>query len=469
MLDPLSNSDELELSSQTEPSAPQLPSSPEPTLGAITSANILDSTDSGEILQSWRDVAEYVAIPGAVGGITRFLWEVIDPEARPTQTQVPGTLVSGYPSCASAYCRAPIYTTMGVIGALIGTILLANFIRLDSSKTHQQCFQLAALSIVFGLFFSNVLSLAKEQFPELTPQEQAEQQINQSQADLSDDPDAQIRAIAEIENIAQSSANPEVDSEALQSTTSIARIADDPKVDIEAIETISVIVQNSTNTDLDGDAIQSIASIAQNASDVKVDIAAVQDIVEIAQTSQDITVQQRTISAISAIAQDTINPELLSTTLQALQQLAESFDEEDFLEAIVQTIENIIQRVPETPEPSQRQSFENLEMDAIDILGEILQESEEQTGVQLAAIDSLGELGTNTKIPGVRQEIIDLMERIAQDTSDKRIQQELVSVIVNVAQAGDREQGQDTLRRLQAEVPDLRPWIDEALEQLQSQ
>ncbi len=468
MLDPLSNSDELELPIQTEPSAPQLPSSPEPTLGAITSADILESADSPEILKSWRDVAEYVAIPGAVGGITRFLWEVIDPEARPTYSQVPGSLVSDYPSCSSIYCRAPIYMAMGMIGALIGTILMANFIRLDSSKNHQQRFQLVSLSIVFGLFFSNVLSLAKEQFPELTPQEQAEQQINQSQADLPDDPESQTKAIANIENIAQSSANPEIDSEALQSTTSIARIADDPDVDIAAIETVSVIVQNSTNTDLDSDAIQSIASIAQTASEIDVDVAAVQAIVEIAQTSEDITVQQRTISALSAIAQSTTNPELLNTTLQALQQLAASFDEEDFLEAIVNAIENIIQRVPETPESSQRQSFENLEMDAIDILENILQIAEDKSGVQLAAIDSLGELGTNTQIPAVRQEIIDLMERVAPDTFDERIQQELISVIVTVAQAGDREQGRDVLSRLKDEVPDLQPWIDEALEQLNS-
>ncbi|MEM9272185.1 MAG: hypothetical protein AAGA80_04360 [Cyanobacteria bacterium P01_F01_bin.143] len=466
MLEPLSNSDELELAVDNKLSAPQLPNTTEPTSGTITSANILESSDSPEILKSWRDVAEYVAIPGAIGGVTRFLWEVIDPEARPTSTQVTGSLVSDYPSCAAVYCRAPIYTTMGMIGALIGTILLANFIRLESSKNHQQRFQLVSLSIVFGLFFSNVLSLAKEQFPELTPQEQAEQQINQFQTDLPEDPESQRKAIANIENIAQSSADPEVDIEALQSTTSIARISDDPAVDIAGIETISVIVQNSTDNELDADAIQSIASIAQTATEVQVDIAAVQTIVEITQTSEDITVQQNSVLAIAAIARSTTDPKLLSTTLQALQQLAVSFDESDFLEAIVQTIENIIQSIPANPEPSQSQSFTNLEMDAIDILENILQIAQEQNGVQLAAIDSLGELGTNTKISAVRHEIIAIMERIAQDTFDERIQQELVSVIVTVAKTGDLEQGRDTLNRLQKEVPDLKPWIDEALEQL---
>ncbi len=341
MLESLSNSDELDLSGKAEPSVPQLPSSPEPTLGAITSANILDSNNSEENLKSWRDVAEYVALPGAVGGITRFLWEVVDPEVRPSYVQLSDTPVSdypSYPSCASVYCRAPIYTTMGVIGAVIGTILLANFIRLDSSKNHRQCFQLAALSIVFGLFFSNVLSLAKEQLPELTDGQKINQwqrtALNDTPNDKNNDkPIDKNKAITMIEDIAQSTANTEVDSEAIQSITIIARNADDPDVDITAIQSIYVIVQDSNDTDLDRKALQSIYSIARD---------------------------------------NTTNTKVLRTTLEVLHQLATSSDGDDFLKAIVQTINNIIQGIPETPEdPSQEQSFEELKEYAHSILEEI--------------------------------------------------------------------------------------------------
>ena len=65
----------------------------------------------------------------------------------------------------------------------------------------------------------------------------------------------------------------------------------------------------------------------------------------------------------------------MRTTQQALQKLATRFDEGDLLPAIVQTIENINQGIPETREPSQDLSFEDLEKYAIDILENILQKA----------------------------------------------------------------------------------------------
>ena len=62
----------------------------------------------------------------------------------------------------------------------------------------------------------------------------------------------------------------------------------------------------------------------------------------------------------------------MRTTLQALQQLATRFDEGDFLEAIVQTIENINQGIP-----AQDLSFEDLEKYALNILENNLQKAKQ--------------------------------------------------------------------------------------------
>ncbi|WAN68572.1 hypothetical protein BJP36_40055 [Moorena producens JHB] len=226
----------------------------------ISKAYEPEATSSEEI--TMNELGAYVAAPGAVGGLTKIVLELVQP---------PSTIPVNPPACSSFLCLVPANLFLGMISAVIGTFLLSDVLVFRKSK-----FKVIGLALTLGLFFPSVFSTASTitnlnlEVQEATQQKnqaiQATIATNQKLAITSGNNKVKQDVIQTINTLGKNSADPQVKKNAIQNIESVAKDSKDTTVKQQAVKSLEDLGTNSQNLSVKKDAISALETLKIDAS-----------------------------------------------------------------------------------------------------------------------------------------------------------------------------------------------------------
>ncbi|OLT60411.1 hypothetical protein [Moorena bouillonii] len=244
----------------------------------ISKAYEPEATSSEEM--TMNELGAYVAAPGAIGGLTKIVLEIVQP---------PSSIPVNPPACSSFLCLLPANLFLGMISAVIGTFLLSDVLVFRKSK-----FKVIGLALMLGLFFPSVFSTASTITNLNLEVQEARQQQNQA-----------IQAtMAANTKLAITSGNTKVKQEAIQTINTLGEKSADPQVNKNAIQNIEAVGKNSADPQVNKNAIQNIEAVAKESKDTTVKQQAVKSLEDLATNSQNQLVRKDAISALTNLKQD---------------------------------------------------------------------------------------------------------------------------------------------------------------------
>ncbi|NEO73225.1 hypothetical protein [Moorena sp. SIO3H5] len=199
-----------------------------------------EATSSEEM--TMNELVTYVAAPGAVGGLTKIVLEVVQP---------PSSSPVNSPACSSFLCLLPANLFLGMISAVIGTFLLSDVLVFRKSK-----FKVIGLALTLGLFFPSVFSTASTITNlNLEVQEATQQKTQAIQA-----------TIAAKEELGIVSEDIKVKQEVIQDIEAVAKESKDTTVQQQAVKSLEDLGTNSKNQSVKKNAISALESLKLDAS-----------------------------------------------------------------------------------------------------------------------------------------------------------------------------------------------------------
>jgi len=226
----------------------------------ISKAYEPEATSSEEM--TINELVTYVAAPGAIGGLTKIVLEIVQP---------PSSIPVNPPACSSFLCLLPANLFLGMISAVIGTFLLSDVLVFRKSK-----FKVIGLALMLGLFFPSVFSTASTitnlnlEVQEATQQKnqaiQATIAANQKLAITSKETKIQKEVIKDIKTLGNNSADLQVKKNAIQTIEAVAKESKDTTVKQQAVKSLEDLATNSQNKLVRKDAISALQNLKINAN-----------------------------------------------------------------------------------------------------------------------------------------------------------------------------------------------------------
>ncbi len=226
----------------------------------ISKAYEPEATSSEEM--TINELVTYVAAPGAIGGLTKIVLEIVQP---------PSSIPVNPPACSSFLCLLPANLFLGMISAVIGTFLLSDVLVFRKSK-----FKVIGLALMLGLFFPSVFSTASTitnlnlEVQEATQQKnqaiQATIAANQKLAITSKETKVQKEVIKDIKTLGNNSADLQVKKNAIQTIEAVAKESKDTTVKQQAVKSLEDLATNSQNKLVRKDAISALQNLKINAN-----------------------------------------------------------------------------------------------------------------------------------------------------------------------------------------------------------
>ncbi|AOX01148.1 hypothetical protein BJP34_18385 [Moorena producens PAL-8-15-08-1] len=226
----------------------------------ISKAYEPEATSSEEM--TMNELGAYVAAPGAIGGLTKIVLEIVQP---------PSSIPVNPPACSSFLCLLPANLFLGMISAVIGTFLLSDVLVFRKSK-----FKVIGLALMLGLFFPSVFSTASTitnlnlEVQEARQQQnqaiQATMAANQKLAITSKETKVQKEVIKDIKTLGNNSADLQVKKNAIQTIEAVAKESKDTTVKQQAVESLEDLATNSKNQLVKTEAISALQNLKINAN-----------------------------------------------------------------------------------------------------------------------------------------------------------------------------------------------------------
>ena len=226
----------------------------------ISKAYEPEATSSEEM--TINELVTYVAAPGAIGGLTKIVLEIVQP---------PSSIPVNPPACSSFLCLLPANLFLGMISAVIGTFLLSDVLVFRKSK-----FKVIGLALMLGLFFPSVFSTASTitnlnlEVQEATQQKnqaiQATIAANQKLAITSKETKVQKEVIKDIKTLGNNSADLQVKKNAIQTIEAVAKESKDTTVKQQAVDSLEDLATNSQNKLVKTEAISALQNLKINAN-----------------------------------------------------------------------------------------------------------------------------------------------------------------------------------------------------------
>ncbi|WP_424100191.1 hypothetical protein [Moorena producens] len=226
----------------------------------ISKAYEPEATSSEEM--TMNELGAYVAAPGAVGGLTKIVLEIVQP---------PSSIPVNPPACSSFLCLLPANLFLGMISAVIGTFLLSDVLVFRKSK-----FKVIGLALMLGLFFPSVFSTASTitnlnlEVQEARQQQnqaiQATMAANQKLAITSKETKVQKEVIKDIKTLGNNSADLQVKKNAIQTIEAVAKESKDTTVKQKAVESLEDLATNSKNKLVKTEAISALQNLKIDAN-----------------------------------------------------------------------------------------------------------------------------------------------------------------------------------------------------------
>ncbi|NEP99300.1 MULTISPECIES: hypothetical protein [unclassified Moorena] len=209
-----------------------------------------------------NELGAYVAAPGAIGGLTKIVLEIVQP---------PSSIPVNPPACSSFLCLLPANLFLGMISAVIGTFLLSDVLVFRKSK-----FKVIGLALMLGLFFPSVFSTASTitnlnlEVQEARQQQnqaiQATMAANQKLAITSKETKVQKEVIKDIKTLGNNSADLQVKKNAIQTIEAVAKESKDTTVKQQAVDSLEDLATNSQNKLVKTEAISALQNLKINAN-----------------------------------------------------------------------------------------------------------------------------------------------------------------------------------------------------------
>ncbi|NEO43511.1 MAG: hypothetical protein F6K55_04995 [Moorea sp. SIO4A3] len=241
----------------------------------ISKAYEPEATSSEEM--TMNELGAYVAAPGAIGGLTKIVLEIVQP---------PSSIPVNPPACSSFLCLLPANLFLGMISAVIGTFLLSDILVFRKSK-----FKVIGLALMLGLFFPSVFSTASTITNLNLEVQEARQQKNQA-----------IQAT-------------------MAANTKLAITSKETKVQKEVIKDIKTLGNNSADLQVKKNAIQTIEAVAKESKDTTVKQQAVESLEDLATNSQNQLVKTEAISALQNLKIEANSKTLINQVNQSINIL----------------------------------------------------------------------------------------------------------------------------------------------------
>ncbi|NEO38676.1 MAG: hypothetical protein F6J90_21005 [Moorea sp. SIOASIH] len=226
----------------------------------ISKAYEPEATSSEEM--TMNELGAYVAAPGAVGGLTKIVLEIVQP---------PSSIPVNPPACSSFLCLLPANLFLGMISAVIGTFLLSDVLVFRKSK-----FKVIGLALTLGLFFPSVFSTASTITNLNLEVQEATQQKNQAiegtiaantkLAITSKDTKVKQEVIQDIKTLGKKSADPQVQKKAIQNIEAVAKDSKDTTVKQQAVKSLEDLGTNSQNQLVKTEAIYALQNLKIDAN-----------------------------------------------------------------------------------------------------------------------------------------------------------------------------------------------------------
>ncbi|NET37782.1 MAG: hypothetical protein F6K19_38210 [Cyanothece sp. SIO1E1] len=280
-------------------------------------------------------IVNHVVLPGALGGVAKITWELTEPPGGSQQLEMP-TAPWGL------FSLVPANMFLGIVSALIGTLVLTDVIDLKKSKL-----KIFGLSLVFGLFFPIVFEAASTNIQLQNRTQLLEAENNQLEQNTQN-------AVHNIKQLAAKSEDADVQQEAIENIKQLAAGSSNADVQASAIDDIQQLAAESDDVTLQQGAIDNIKQVAEGAEDAAVQTGAITSIKELATESDDVTLQQGAIDNIKHLAEKADIADVQQEAINSLADVATTSNEDVRNDAIM-TIESLGSRLePQIQEDVQR-------------------------------------------------------------------------------------------------------------------